>query len=255
MKKLIVFAVLAATITSFAEENSHELTKEERQERTLRMTGGFVIQPGSQRGKVAIVNTQEVVPEAAIQSVAKRLSDDTRLNFEYRKQAPETPEAILKASGAAAAIIVVNDETQPIALVAIEDNWAIVNVAKIGRGLKTDEAKAKFIPSRTAKEVSRCAEKLCSGTPSRYRGNVLDIRRLEDLDLIDDGLPMDRLVSMQDHLKVYGLSQERRVIYRKACQEGWAPVPTNDYQKAIWQQINEKPSEPLKIKFDPAKKR
>ena len=26
--------------------------------------------------------------------------------------------------------------------------------------------------------------------------------------------------------------------YRKACREGWAPAPTNDVQKAIWEDIN-----------------
>lgn len=35
--------------------------------------------------------------------------------------------------------------------------------------------------------------------------------------------------------------------YRKACQEGWAPAPTNDVQRTIWDEVHEIPSEPIKI--------
>ena len=40
----------------------------------------------------------------------------------------------------------------------------------------------------------------------------------------------------------------RRTVYRKACEEGWAPQPTNDVQKAIWDKVHAMPTEPLKIK-------
>ena len=34
-----------------------------------------------------------------------------------------------------------------------------------------------------------------------------------------------------------GITPYRRTTYREACQEGWAPQPTNDVQKAIWEQV------------------
>ena len=37
--------------------------------------------------------------------------------------------------------------------------------------------------------------------------------------------------------------------YDRACQEGWAPAPTNDVQKAIWDEVHEMPTEPIKIKY------
>jgi len=40
---------------------------------------------------------------------------------------------------------------------------------------------------------------------------------------------------------------------REACQEGWAPAPTNDIQKAIWNEVRQLPAKPIKIEFDPAK--
>ena len=37
------------------------------------------------------------------------------------------------------------------------------------------------------------------------------------------------------------------------CQEGWAPPPTNEYQRAIWNDVHKIPEKPMKIDFDPAK--
>ena len=51
----------------------------------------------------------------------------------------------------------------------------------------------------------------------------------------------------------FGITRERRVPYRVAVQEGWAAQPTNDYQKAIWQEIHAIPDKPITIEFDPKK--
>jgi len=44
-----------------------------------------------------------------------------------------------------------------------------------------------------------------------------------------------------------------RASYAAACQEGWAPPPTNEYQRAIWNDVHKIPEKPMKIDFDPAK--
>ncbi len=252
MKTLVVsISICLATIVNAAQGSkvdTSKMTKEEKQAYVLKMTGGFIHDPSGLKGKVAIVDTQDVVPADAIKAVASRLSSDAKLNFEYQKSKPGTPDEILKQSGAVAVTIVVNDPSQPISCVAIEDRWAIVNVAKIGRGLKTDAAKAKFVPSRTAKEISRMTALLCGATRSRFKGNIMDVSRLEDLDLIDDGLPMDHISAMGDYLKKLGMTKDRVVPYRRAVQEGWAPAPTNDIQKAVWDKVHAMPTEPLKIK-------
>ena len=46
---------------------------------------------------------------------------------------------------------------------------------------------------------------------------------------------------------VFVLQQEVST-YKKACEEGWAPNPTNEFQKAIWDKVHELPTEPIKIK-------
>ena len=39
--------------------------------------------------------------------------------------------------------------------------------------------------------------------------------------------------------------------YKRACREGWAPTPTNDVQRAIWEKVHAIPDKPLTIEFDP----
>lgn len=225
------------------------LPQAEREARIYKATGGFIPTRNSYKGKVSIVNTQGKVSEDVIRSAARRIANDSKVNFEYRKADPASPEKILADSGAAAVVIVVDDPNQPVALIALEDRWAIVNVAKIGRNLKSDAAREKFVPTRTSKEIARCACLLCGGGRSQFKGNILDVKNLEELDLIENGgIPMDRVSAMVMHLWNYGVTQEKKVPYRKACQEGWAPAPTNDIQKAIWDKVHALPTEPIKIK-------
>ena len=53
------------------------------------------------------------------------------------------------------------------------------------------------------------------------------------------------------HTSERGCQHGKRAVYRKACMDGWAPAPTNEYQKAIWDQVHAIPTKPIKIEFDP----
>lgn len=45
-----------------------------------------------------------------------------------------------------------------------------------------------------------------------------------------------------------------KVLEDVASEEaGWAAQPTNDYQKAVWDQVHALPDKPLTIEFDPKK--
>ncbi len=59
-----------------------------------------------------------------------------------------------------------------------------------------------------------------------------------DLDsLFSERYTFDFVQGMSKHLPNLGIKQFTRTIYKKACEEGWAPAPTNDYQKAVWEQV------------------
>ena len=78
----------------------------------------------------------------------------------------------------------------------------------------------------------------------------------EDLDdHVDARLPVDVIARFAPNLKPFGVTPALMVTYRKACTEGWAPAPTNDIQKAIWEKEHAIPKNPMKIEFDPKKGR
>jgi hypothetical protein len=41
---------------------------------------------------------------------------------------------------------------------------------------------------------------------------------------------------MNTYYKHFGVTRPRRVAYRQAIKEGWAAAPTNDYQRAVWEE-------------------
>lgn len=53
----------------------------------------------------------------------------------------------------------------------------------------------------------------------------------------------------------FNMKRTRMVPYELACEQGWAPAPTNDVQKAIWDKVHAAPKNPIKIEFDSKKGR
>ena len=145
-------------------------------------------------------------------------------------------------------VVVVDDETTPAMLVAPEDHWGVVNVAKLVDDLPTEKAKTRFIGSRTTKEAIRAFSLLCGGGSSQFPGNMMNATSLRKLDTTVDSIPVDMVGYYQEYLKTLGVTVRATTNYKTACREGWAPAPTNDVQKAIWDKVHAMPSEPLKIK-------
>lgn len=48
-------------------------------------------------------------------------------------------------------------------------------------------------------------------------------------------LTQEGLILAQKAIAAQKLGSVRRATYKQACREGWAPAPTNDYQRAIWE--------------------
>ena len=57
---------------------------------------------------------------------------------------------------------------------------------------------------------------------------------------------------MKKYMAARGVTPHYRCPYFKACEEGWAPAPTNEYQRAVWEKVHAIPDKPMKIEFDPA---
>ncbi len=258
--KVIAAAVLAA-VAAFAAATAdaepkmpapgekikvHHMTPEMR-EKLKKQLGNRIEKPGSRKGKVAFIDTCSKSCEE-LKNLVAAYAELTRLNLVFETAAPGDPVALKSASGADVAVVLTEDDTTPAMLAAVEDGWAVVNTRRLDRSLATEEAKAKFFGARCAKEAMRAFAAVSGGLSSQYPGNIMGTRKIEDLDLVEPYLPMDKVQAIIGYLESRGVTPTIIAHYRKAVQEGWAPSPTNDYQKAIWDKVHAMPTEPIKIK-------
>ena len=212
-------------------------------------TGGRITQPNSGRGKVAIFNAQSRYSDAKLKRLAERISLFYHVNVEVigNKSGDLSVIGKLKDDAAAAvAISVVDSESLPKSLVNYEDSWGIVNLHSVNCDPKDPKH-----DSRCEKLIYRTFLLTAGLADATAIGSVMwPVRKTEDLDSI--GLPErpypNLMSSVLGHLDRLGIKLTTVKTYREACQEGWAPAPTNDVQKAIWDKVHQLPTEPLKIK-------
>ena len=231
MKTLISVIVASVVIGSFAQTTSipqkkEKLSLEERIERRAKAKkviaqklGGFIARPGTPQGEICYINCQKRIPSEWIKE-----------SIDY----------------------FVDNDKMPAILVAPENSWAIVNVAVIAK-----ETRPVFFEMRTKKQMSRAFALLCGASNSQYpRALTRGIINEQDLDRNPDfQLPVDVLARFRTYMEPLGVKPSVLVPYRRACEEGWAPAPTNDIQKAIWDKVHAMPTAPIKIKPETKKVR
>jgi len=160
-------------------------------------------------------------------------------------------EALVGGEGVGAGAIVINDPAMPIELISPDRRWGILNIAP----LKADNpSEAKFEQRFVKVYWGIIARTLGAGTSS-FPGCVLvPFTNMKELDAISAVRPCpEPFNKMIDTGKVYGIDTISIASYRTACEQGWAPAPTNDVQKAIWNEYHELPTKPITIEFDPKK--
>ena len=257
MMTLCVCGLMAAG--TFAQTaKKAELSPEEKAARKaavraamLKRTGGFVTQPNSAKGKVVLIDAQSLYNASNLTSVAALLGRETHFTTVAVKGSGDKVAELKAANGADVAVVAIQSATAPVLTVAPEEHWAAVNATKIADGLKSDAAKAKFAEARFRKELMRAFAFAAGGTDSQFPDNIMRIASLAEGDLFGEFIPGDTLNKASAHLKHLGLKPSVVATYRQACMQGWAPAPTNDIQKAIWDKAHEIPSKPIKIEFDP----
>lgn len=264
MKKLLIIAMvttLAATIvaedatktssrTPLTAEQKAALRKE-RRERRLAESGGFVERdvPGK---SALIVNAQNTVPMDCIAGIAASIRGlslvrvDTVIGDPSKSHRPTQQHPVV--------VSIINDPTSDTTiLVAPEQNWAVLNVFP----LLKDKPSAEVTAARVHKEVWRTMAMAMGAANSMMQPCLMrQINTLRELDhtknMLPSPQPINNMIEVADKL---GIVRVHRATYRKACEEGWAPAPTNDVQKAIWDKVHTIPTTPMKIEFDPKKGR
>lgn len=245
MKNFVLVVTLIATAVVFAEnpQRTHKKSGAERmaaREKRVAAAGGMIEKPYT--GKyIYIVNDQSRVPEDAF--FAETQSFEQLFSFPVRIVPPKSdmPQSSI-------VITISDNKAAPALLVAPEVPWAGVNVG----ALAVDNPRQEVLNARLTKELWRAFMYSCGAANSQMQPCVMrPIFNLKDLDANSISVPTpDSLPRIMTTANKLGIRNIEYKTYKTACEEGWAPTPTNEVQQAIWNETHKIPSEPLKIKYE-----
>jgi len=85
-----------------------------------------------------------------------------------------------------------------------------------------------------------------SSDPMQLVFSTEDLQEVEGTAL----LPMS-LNALKKFNTKFGIKPAYSMPYIAACRQGWAPQPTNDIQRAIWDKVHQIPDKPITIEYDP----
>lgn len=250
-----VFAEVAGSMKK--DEPKRELTKAEQQERMLnrmRKSGGIISIPG--KGKVAIVSCANAVDLTVLVGKTKLIQENLRVAIQgvplKERFVPSNATAVMKQMNAQTALFIGLNPELPMSFYVPEENWGFLNMAP----LKADGADMSKVAIRTKKMFARMMTLVLGAAYSENFAspmqNVTDVASLDKMP-VDDIFFMDYNNILQ-HLPKVGITSASITTYRRACYEGWAPAPTNEFQKVIYEGVKDgsiKPKHPVAPRKSP----
>jgi len=209
-----------------------------RDERVLRKTGGFLHLPAE--GPLAMVVDMRAKARQTIDEVARLYTLGTKLAMRVEKdpRGEAAPLAAARAKMAAESplmliAVVDGDPDLPALSVFPEERIGIVNADRLRREHEDDPSAPEM---RVSKEIWRAIGFIGGiGFSAQENDMMQPYYTLEEIDANNHPYiqPMN-MAKMAALWKRFGVKRERRIPYFKAVKEGWAPAPTNEYQRAIW---------------------
>ena len=235
MKRSFLFSAALAAAMAFGEAAAEKSVKRSRRSREY--TGGFIMRPAEGKA-IRFANAQSVVAESVLQAAAWEISRAVGIDIVVSKldDANANPVSLRDGQTAAAVIVrAVKDPPAPTMIVAPEDAWAVLDVGALAR----DGATAEVLAERVRKELWRTTAIMLGASDSTFRPCLLEpVHSLTELDALKaKQVCPEPYGSIQRNAKDLGCGSPVYTTYRQACQEGWAPPPTNDIQRAIFEQV------------------
>lgn len=230
MNRLITMLLAAAVAATAALCEAAEAQKRRRPRG--RSSGGLVTK--EYRGRKILV---AAAPAGAVEEALETMRRASRLPVFAAGDgaaAAGWDEAVATAKrlvreGAAAAVVVADGGCPAAVVAAPEEGWAVVDA----RALAAGEARTR---GRMAKELWRGVA-FALGVGSARSCVTGTARTPAGLDLLPPTPAPDTLNRMMDAAAARGAGLLSFASYRTACEEGWAAAPTNDVQKAIWDEV------------------
>ena len=240
MKRIAFSIIVAASmIGAITADGKPKLTPEQREERKYRHFGGHIYQPVKSK-VVSILDEQSIVGREVVERIASEMQSMLML-----------PVAVNASSNVAVRIRLRADEKAAPLVIMPDNAIAIVDI----KALSADKPAMPLLETRLSKEIWRGFVYALGGGNTYVQNCVMkQVSSLKDLDAIPSKTACpDAYLRIAESARTIGLNPLRRVTYRQACKEGWAPQPTNNVQKAIWDQIHAIPDKPITIEYDPKK--
>jgi hypothetical protein len=212
------------------------MTPEERRQHIMEMVGGFVTKPTKLPG-VLFLNLQQRVPHDFVAATARTIADSAKFKYSTEAAGGEAgamiARALARTNDVGLVIAIVDEPGAPSLLTAQDAGWARVNVAY----LATDNPGDERLRERLIRQLWRATGLVFgAGYSLQFPGSVMrPIRSLADLDAIAGrSYATDTLQVILKSAEQLGIANMRPFTYKVACEQGWAPAPTNQWQKAIW---------------------
>lgn len=219
----------------------------------MRRTGGFITRryPGASF-VFADTRSDTLLPDKLIGEI----QEGCQIPVERRKVSPDGRQPIqiatelLSDPSAVGGVVVIYDGTagQPVLTVFPENRITLLNVTP----LRTDATPEMFM-ARLTKEMWRSISFTAGGTSANTPFCVMQpILSPADLDKLKCEMANpDVTGQIYNHARKFGFGVIETSTYRAACKAGWAPPPTNEFQKAIWERVKAEkergPTNPITI--------
>ena len=245
---LLAFSSFSAELQRVPKKDTRNMTEAEkaayfeaRKNYKRQLTGGIVENRAVMKGEVVFLNIQKRVPVEPLAKRIESMSEYFRCNFSIKPwEKPislATAEETFTASGANAVVFIVDDLSIPVTILsAPETRWIFLNVA----ALAADNPSPEKLLDRTRRELWRSIGFLLgNGSPADVCV-MKSVDNLKQLDELGAEAPSSGpLIVISRRLKDIGVVPFERTSYSRALREGWAPMPTNDIQRAVYERYEE----------------
>ena len=239
MNKLLSCAIVAVTCACLASAQEVRPRRGRPINKNAPPSGGQVEVVNT--GKVVqVVNLQKIFDDDHFQSTVVEL----RKKFFYPFSTNSLATSGKVDPNAVARVTVVAKDDAPALLCAPEECWAEVNV----KALAADNPNDYTLRTRVVKEMWRALGfALGCGNSAVLPCIMDDARTLKEIDALPKLFGPESGSKINCTAQNRGAQLRRITTYRRACHEGWAPAPTNDVQRKIWDELHTPPTKPLVI--------
>lgn len=244
MKNLVFALIASAAIVAVADDARKTLPVPlSKMAEFNAKTGGLVDPPANAKALVFLDARADRTPSLSnqVSNVEKMLgfAMDLKLVTLDAKACPRKFAFDARKNGAGAVVLFYERADDPVLTAYPEDAVVLVNAL----ALRADNPDRRWLNRRVMTEFWRSIAFAMGGycVPGKMGGESMQpIFSLKDFERLNGaGLsPMQQTAINNTRLRL-GIHGRNPVPYSRACREGWAPAPTNDVQKQIYEQTKD----------------